>query len=185
MRSFVLFNGLFYKVLFMALGLSVISKALVNFAIEPVDHSLTHAEHWHEGWPDPSDGILGKISSNLGGFIELFVSYDNVEVLIFIALFILIFGPFALSTIGKSRTSMTPLYLGLGLILAAGISNQEEIALFGHSTDFLLIRISSAVVIANLADFMVLIGIILIVFPETCQKMIGSLDAVKKTFGSD
>jgi len=41
MRSFVFFNGLFYKVLFFALLLSVAAKAVINLRIDPIDPKVT------------------------------------------------------------------------------------------------------------------------------------------------
>ena len=49
--------------------------------------------------------------------------------------------------------------------MAGGISNQAEIAMFGHVTDFLAFRASSSGdgVAFYLADVMLLIGLVLII----------------------
>lgn len=57
-------------------------------------------------------------------------------------------------------------YIGIGLVLAGGISNQAEVALLGHATDYLFLRTSESTrsfVVANFADVMVLVGIFLLV----------------------
>lgn len=197
-RSFVFFNGLFYKVLIVSLALSVISKSIINLAIEPVDVdgsladmegqfypyppgrlAITHYENWHEGWPDYSDGIFGTVSSSIEWIIERFVEFDNLELVVFIGLVALIVGAVTLSTIGKSRPGLSPEYVGLGLIFAAAISNQGEVALFGHATDFLLIRYSSSSDIggvANFADVMLVIGFVLILLTATYQRVMVAID---------
>ena len=55
-------------------------------------------------------------------------------------------------------------HIGLGLMVAALLSNQGEVALFGHSTDFIFFRFSESsrhIAVFNLADAMGLAGIIL------------------------
>ena len=192
MRSFVFFNGLFYKVLIGSLAVSVAAKSIINLAIEPVipgtplsalrnqfypyppgRFAITHYEHGYDGWPDYSDSVYGEITSRLGGFIERFVAFDNVEIIVFFSLAVLIVGPVSFSTIGKSRSGLVPTYVGLGLIFAAAISNEGEIALFGHATDYLLIR---PIGIANLADGMVLVGFILVLLTSAYQKVLSNLN---------
>lgn len=173
-----------------SLAVSVAAKSLINLVIEPVvpgtplsalrdqfypyppgRFAITHYEHRHDGWPDYSDGVYGEISSCLGGFIERFVAFDSVEIIVFFGLAILIVGYVSISTFGKSRSGMVPTHVGLGMILAAAISNEGEIALFGHATDFLLIR---PIGIANLADGIVLVGLILVLLTSTYQKLVSN-----------
>jgi len=190
MRSFVFFNGLFYKVLIGSLAVLVAAKSLITFVFEPVvpgtplsalrdqfypyptgRFAITHYEHWHDGWPDYSDGVYGEIFSRLGGFIERFVAFDSVGIIVFFGLAIPSVGYVSISTFGKSRSGMVPTHVGLGMIWATAISNEGEIALFGHATDFLLIR---PIGIANLADGMVLAGFILVLLASTYQKLVSN-----------
>jgi hypothetical protein len=95
------FSGLFWKTLTWGLGISLVTKFLVNVLIEPIPpnprfsslegqifpfppgrFAITHVEHWHDGWPDYTEGLFGKIALTLGSFIEKFVEYDNVELLV-------------------------------------------------------------------------------------------------------
>ena len=166
------------------------AKSLINLVIEPIvpgtplsalrdqfypyppsRFTITHYEHRHDGWPDYSDGVYGEISSCLGGFIERFVALDSVEIIVFFGLAIPSVGYVSISTFGKSRSGVVPTYVGLGMILAVTISNEGEIALFGHASDFLLIR---PIGIANLADGMVLAGFILVLLASTYQKLVSN-----------
>ena len=191
MRSFVFFNGLFYKVLFYGLLLSVVTKTIINIAIEPLGQrgpfpagkfEITHFEHLGT-FPDYSDGMIGKLSSGAGGLIEKFVSYDDVEMLVYLGIFAFLFLSASLSTIGRNRSGLLPKYAGLGLIVAAAISNSGELALFGHATDFLFIRVSAlsdnGFVIANFADVMLVIGIILIFVTPTYEKVLAAWESAK------
>ena len=189
MRSFVFFNSLFYKVLFVAFLLSLFAKTIVNIGIEPLGQSgpfptgnfkITHFEHIGV-FPDYSDGIIGKVSSGIGGFIERFVSYGNVEMVIFLVIWVYILLSLSLSTIGQNRSGLVPKYAALGLIIAAAISNKGELILFGHVTDFLFIRVSifsdKGFVIANFADVMLLIGVILLLITPVYQKIVAAMEA--------
>ena len=89
----------------------------------------------------------------------------------FFGLAILIVGYVSISTFGKSRSGMVPTHVGLGMIWATAISNEGEIALFGHATDFLLIR---PIGIANLADGIVLVGLMLVLLTSTYQKLVSN-----------
>ena len=89
----------------------------------------------------------------------------------FFGLGILIVGYVSISTFGKSRSGMVPAHVGLGMIWATAISNEGEIALFGHATDFLLIR---TIGIANLAGGIVLVGLILVLLTSTYQKLVSN-----------
>ena len=192
MRSWVFFQGLFYKVMVCSLAISAIAKLVINLAIEPIAlgsrmsewegrilpyppgrFAVTHAEHWHDGWPDVSDGVIGKISSILGALIERVVSYDNVETIVFAVIFAIIIWKISLATWGKPSTAAAYVYIGMGLIFAGGISNQGEIALFGHATDFIFIRYSPSggrIAIANLADVMLLVGFLLLLIGSWYQR---------------
>ena len=66
---------------------------------------------------------------------------------------------------------MVPTHVGLGMIWATAISNEGEIALFGHARDFLLIR---PIGIANLAGGIVLVGLILVLLTSTYQKLVSN-----------
>jgi len=95
MRSWVFFHSLFYQTLFYSLAASFVAKLTINIAIKPVssesglalprwqtypsppgNFAITHLEHWHDGWPDYSDGLIGALSLKIGGLIEKFVSYE-------------------------------------------------------------------------------------------------------------
>ena len=191
MRSFVFFNGLFYKALFYGLLLSVVAKTIVNIAIEPLGQKgpfpdgkfeITHFEHLGT-FPDYSDGIVGKVSSGVGGVIERFVTYDSVEMIVFISIYAYMLLSVSLTTFGENRSGLVPKYIGLGLIIAAAISNLGELAIFGHATDFLFIRVTvfsdRGFVIANFADVMLLIGIILIFITPTYQKIVAAVEIGK------
>ena len=93
----------------------------------PGRFAITHYEHRHDGWLDYSDGVYGEISSCLGGFIARSVAFDSVEIIVFFGLAILIVGYVSISTFGKSRSGMVPTHVGLGMIWATAISNEEEI----------------------------------------------------------
>lgn len=191
MRSFIFFNILFYKALFYALLFSVVVKTIVNVAIEPLGQKgpfptgkfeITHFEH-QGTFPDYSDGMVGKLSSGLGGFIEKFVSYDDVEMIIFLGFYAVLLLWVSLSTIGHKRSGMIPKYVGLALVIAAAISNKGELAIFGHATDFLFIRVSAfsdnGFVIANFADVMLVVGMVLIFVTPTYEKVLAAIETAK------
>ena len=113
MRSWVFFRSLFYQTLFYSLAASL----TINIAIKPVsfesdlalprwqtypsppgNFAITHLEHWHDGWPDYSDGSIGALTLKIGGLIEKFVSYDEVEVLIFVGFLVAIVVAISLNT---------------------------------------------------------------------------------------
>jgi lipoprotein signal peptidase len=72
----------------------------------------------------------------------------------------------------------------MGLIFAGGISNEGEIALLNHATDFLYVKFSifayHRFFIANLADAMIAIGFILVVVTPTYQKIIAATEATER-----
>ena len=193
MRSFLFFNPLFYKVLFFGLFVSVAAKALVNSRIDPIDpnvtlpsgrFAITHAEHRYEGWPDYCDGLFGAITCNTSDFIEPLITIDNLEKFVFFALVALVVVPVSFSTIGQNPSGLVPKYIGMGMIFAGGISNEGEIALLNHATDFLYVKFSifsyHRFFIANLADAMIAIGFILVIVTPTYQKIIASAEATEK-----
>ena len=113
MRSWVFFHSLFYQTLFYSLAASL----TINIAIKPVSSesnlalprwqtypsrpgyfAITHLEHWHDGWPDYSDGLIVALSLKVGGFIEKFISYDEVECLIFVGFLVAIVVAISLNT---------------------------------------------------------------------------------------
>ena len=198
MRSFVFFNGLFYKVLFFALLLSVAAKAVINLRIDPINpkvalpsgrFAITHAEHRHDGWPDYCDGLFGTITCNISDLIGNVVAVDNLEKVVFFALVAAVIVPVSFSTFGQDPSGLMPKYVGMGLIFAGGISNQGEIALLNHATDFLYIRIDilsyHRFFIANLADAMILIGFLLVVVTPAYQKFVASAEATERATPSD
>ena len=151
MRSFLFFNTLFYKVLFFGLFVSVAAKTIVNFRIDPINpnvtlpsgrFAITHAEHRYEGWPDYCDGLFGAISCNTSDFIEPLITVGNLEKIVFFALIALVVVPVSFSTFGQNPSALVPKYIGMGLIFAGGISNEGEIALLNHATDFLYVKFS-------------------------------------------
>lgn len=130
MRSFIFFNILFYKSLVYALLFSLVVKTIVNVAIEPLgqkgpfpagNFEITHFEHIGT-FPDYSDGMVGKLSSGLGGLIENFISYDNVEMIVFLGFYAILLLWASLSTIGHNRSGLVLNYVGLGLVIAAASS---------------------------------------------------------------
>ena len=192
MRSFVFFNPLFYKVIFFGLFVSVAAKTIVNFRIDPINPSvtlpsgrfaITHAEHRYEGWPDYCGGLSGAISCNTSDFIEPLITVDNLERIFFIALIAIVIVPVSFSTFGQNPSGLVPKYIGMGLIFAGGISNEGEIALLNHATDFLYVKFSifsyHRFIIANLADAMIAIGFILVVVTPAYQKIIAATEVTK------
>jgi len=198
MRSFVFFSGLFYKTLFVSLLISAAAKTVVNFRIDPIGpnvslpsgrFAITHAENRHDGWPDYCDGLFGTISCNTSDLIGNVVAADNLEMIFFIALVALVVVPVSLSTIGQNRSGLIPKYAGMGLIFAGGISNEGEIALLDHATDFLYFRVDifsyHRFFIANLADTMILVGFLLVIVAPAYQKFVASLETAEPQFRSD
>ncbi len=190
MRSFVFFNGLFYKVLFFSLFISVAAKSIINFRIDPINpnvslpsgtFAITHAEHRYDGWPDYCDGPFGTISCNISDLIGNVVAAGKLEMIIFFVLVALVIVPVSFTTFGQNRSGLVPKYVGLGLIFAGGISNQGEIALVNHATDFLYFRVDifsyHRFFITNLADAMILIGFILVIVTPTYQKIVAAMEA--------
>ena len=183
MRTWLFFSGLFWKTLIWALLISFFAKSLVNLLIEPISQpiiirnlqgqifpfppgriAITHLEHWHEGWPDYTEGIVGKTASFVGEFIERFVEYNNVELVLWIGIWTLIILLAAGKTIGVDKDDLPAIYVGMGLMFAGGISNQGEIAMLNHSTDFIFLRLndtSSRIAVANIADVMLLFGFLI------------------------
>ena len=189
MRSFIFFNGLFYKVLFFSLLLSVAAKTVVNYRIDPINpnitlpsgrFAITHAEHRYDGWPDYCDGLFGTISCNISDLIGNVVTTDNLEKFVFFALVAFVVVPVTFSTFGRNPSGLIPKYVGMGLIFAGGISNEGEIALLNHATDFLYFRVDvlsyHRFFIANLADAMILIGFILVIVTPTYQKIVAEIE---------
>ena len=131
--------------------------------------SVPHYEHEADGWLEYSDSVYGEMASRFGGFMEQFLAFDNVEIIVCLGLAVLIVASVSISTIGKARSGLIPIYVGLGLIFAAAIRNEGEIAWFGHATDILFIR---PIGVANLADGMVLVGFILVLLTSTYKKVI-------------
>ena len=167
-ESWVFFSGLFWKTLMLGLGISIVAKFVVNVVIDPISQgprlsslkgqifpfppgrfAITHAEHWHQGWPDYTDGFIGKISATLGSFIERFVEYDNVELIVYVSIFALIVIYASGKSFNWSKEELKLVYVGMGLIISGGISNQAEIALFNHVTDFIFLRTSGATTGSN------------------------------------
>jgi len=168
----------------------VVVKAVVNYRIDPIDpttslpsgkFSITHAEHRHDGWPDYCDGLFGTISCNISDFIGNVVAVDNLEKFIFFALVAVVVVPVSLSTFGQNRSGLMPKYVGMGLIFAGGISNEGEIALLNHATDFLYFRVDvlsyHRFFIANLADAMIAIGFLLVLVTPAYQKIVTEIKA--------
>ncbi len=198
MRSFIFFNGLFYKVLFFSLLLSVAAKTVVNYRIDPINpkitlpsgrFAITHAEHRYDGWPAYCDGLFGTISCNISDLIGNVVAADNLEKFVSFALVAFVLVPVTFSTFGQNPSGLIPKYVGMGLIFAGGISNEGEIALLNHATDFLYFRVDilsyHRFFIANLADAMILIGFLLVIVTPTYQKIVAEIEAVKPPLRSD
>ena len=192
MRSFLFFNSLFYKVLFFGLFVSVVAKTIVNFRIDPINpnvtlpsgrFAITHAEHRYEGWPDYCGGLFGTITCKTSDFIEPIITIDNLDQIVFFVLIALVVVPVSFSTFGQNPSGLIPKYIGMGLIFAGGISNEGEIALLNHATDFLYVKFSifsyHRFFIANLADAMISIGFILVIVTPTYQKIIAATEATK------
>ena len=106
--------------------------------------------------------------------------YGQLETIVFFALVALVVVPVSVSTIGQNRSGLMPKYVGMGLIFAGGTSNEGEIALLGHATDFLYIRFVifsyHQFFIANLADIMIFIGFILVIVTPTYQKFVAEME---------
>ena len=109
----------------------MVSKSLINLAIEPIPFNvsvgtlegqifpfppgrlaITHSQHWAEA-----------------GFGSLLVIGWGVMMSFLF-----------LSLTRRALHHRIP-YIGTGLFLAGAISNRGEVALFGHATDFLFIRL--------------------------------------------
>ena len=184
-KSGFLFNPVFWNTFFSALAFSVIAKFLVGKLIpapsapgfkawratgiwypDPFGwFALTHIEHWHDSWPDYTEGLIGWAALNIGGLIEKFVDYQNAEPFVYFGflfmLLLMMFGP----TFKSTRDRCLFYYIAAGLLLATFVSNQGEVALFGHATDFLVFRLPGArVVIANFADVMAVVSLPLLFF---------------------
>jgi len=140
-------------------------------------------------WPDYCEGLFGTISCNISDFIQPVVGIDNLETIVFIALVALVVIPVSLSTIGQDRSGLIPKYVGMGLIFAGGISNEGEIALLNHATDFLYFRVDifsyHRFFIANLADAMILVGFLLVIVTPAYQQFVATLATARPSFRSD
>jgi len=184
--SWAFLNPTFWASVCGSLAISALAKFLVNLLIPPYDprsaeiswvfpsppgrFAITHAEHWHDGWPDYTEGIIGAAATKLAVLLEKFVEHDNTELWIWLAGWIILIFWLSLWTSGENREAMLFGYIGLGLLIAGGVSNEVEIALFGHSTDFIFFRLresSQSFHILNLADVMLALGMALgfLVFP--------------------
>ncbi len=191
MRSWVFFNGLFHKTLWCSLAVSIIAKWVVNVMIVPLTSpqlvelkgqtfhfpagafAITHTEHWYDGWPDYTEGLVGKISLSLSSLIEKFVSYGNVELPVYLGIWLLIAWCMSYGTIGNNKAGLAPIYIGLGLGIAGTLSNHVEAALFGHATDFLYFSFSESsksYVVGNLADVMVICGFMLVIITTLLRR---------------
>ena len=56
-------------------------------------------------------------------------------------------------------------YMGTGLFIAGVISNRGEVAIFGHATDFLFVRLvgfGGLAAVVNFADLMIFSGLVLL-----------------------
>ena len=71
---------------------------MANLSVPARNFAITHLEHWHDGWPDYSEGLIGTLSLKIGGLLEKFVSYDEVEVLIFVGFLVAIVVAISLNT---------------------------------------------------------------------------------------
>jgi len=200
-KSWVFLSGLFWKTLLWGLAASAVAKFLVNATIKPLSQNLslkaaegqifpfppgrfaiTHAEHWHDGWPDYTDGLVGRIAATLGSFVERFIDYDNVELIIWSRLMGLILWSMTSHTFNQTKEDMTFDYIAVGLFLAGGISNQAEVALLGHATDFLFLRTSdTGFVVANFADVMMLAGLILFFVWSPLSRLYKQYERAEKT----
>ena len=104
------------------------------------------------------------LSLKIGGLIEKFVSYDEVDVLIFVGFLVAIVAAISLNTIGN-KSGVRLIYGGMGLAVAGRFSNQIKALVFGHVTDFLSFwvpLIGPPYAVANLADIMIVGGLIII-----------------------
>jgi hypothetical protein len=188
-RSWAFINPLFWITFGWSLSISVLAKIIVNLFMPPVTPAtpgtlrfselsgmtypfppgklaLTHAEHWYSSWPGQTEGILGTIAAELVAWLKNWIQFPNLETWIFITFWALIFFLFSSATIGKKIDRMLFNYLGLGLFLAAFISNQGEIALFSHATDFIFFRFSEAshwFMVCNFADVMAILALVLLI----------------------
>ena len=175
-------NPVFWKTLGWGLSISILAKFTINLWIPPWPDNpqisllsdrmfpfppkliaLTHAEHRFDGWPDYTDGVFGTIAANLGGWIEKYVQYDNTELWVWTAIIVMWFLLLSLHTVRRNPGDMLFSHIGLGLMVAALFSNQGEVAIFGHATDFIFVRFredSSRYIVTNLADLMVLLGLL-------------------------
>ena len=137
---------------------------MANLSAPPGNFAITYFEHWHDGWPDYSDGLIRPLSLKIGGLIEKFVPYDEVDVLIFVGFLVAIVAAISLNTIGN-KSGVRLIYGGMGLLVAGGFSNQVEALVFRHVTDFLSLWvpvIGPPYAVANLADIMIVGGLIII-----------------------
>ena len=178
--SWAFLNPTFWASVCGSLAISALAKFLVNLLIPPSDpnsaeiswvfpsppgrFAITHAEHWHDGWPDYTDGIMGAAATKLAALLEKFVQYDNTELWIWSSIWVILILWFSSDTFGKNKDTMLFDYIGLGLLIAGGVSNEGEIALFGHATDFIFFRLresSQIIYVLNLADVMITLGIVL------------------------
>ncbi len=148
-------SGHFWAVLLGGLALSVVSKAFINLAIEPLSFdvsvgtlkgqifpfppgrlAITHSQHWAEAG-------LGNL---------LVIGWGVMMIFLFLSL---------TRRVLHHRIA----YIGTGLFLAGAISNRGEVALFGHATDFLFILplgSSGLGAIVNFADLMIAAGLVLL-----------------------
>ena len=99
----------------------------------------------------------------------------------FFGLIALVVVPVSFSTFGQNPSGLVPKYVGMGLIFAGGISNQGEIALLNHVTDFLYFRVDifsyHQFLFTNLADVMILLGFLLVIVTPTYQKFVAAMEA--------
>lgn len=173
------------------MAVSLVAKWVINLTIVPLtppqladlkgqlfhflpgQFTITHTENWYNGWPDYTDGLVGKISLSLGSFIERFVSYGNVELAVYLGIWVLIAFCLSYGTIGRTRVGLAPIYIGMGLGIAGSLSNQGEAAFFGHATDFLYFSFSESskqYVVGNLADVMVVGGFMLVIITTLLRR---------------
>ena len=110
------------------------------------------------------------------------MDYDNVELIIWSSLMGLILWSMASRTFNQRKEDLTIDYIAIGLFLAGGISNQAEVALLGHATDFLFLRTSrTGFVVANFADVMILAGFILFFVWSPLYRLYKQYERAEKT----
>ncbi len=140
-------RGAFWKTLVVGLAISLGAKSLVNRLIEPIIPSSV-----------PISSMEGQIFPFPPGILAIthFQHWADGG----LGSLLVIGWALVIAFLFSSLTNRA-IHMGAGLFLAGVISNQGEELLFGHATNFLLVRLigfGSLTAVLNFADLMLFFG---------------------------